>query len=76
MHQTLARGKQLGGSASKITSVLGSNKGGTNSAAHNLFLFFFIFRGCDEGVDCRWVGVGSGVGVRGEIWGPYYSVIS
>lgn len=28
VHQTLARGKQLGGSASKITSVLGSNKGG------------------------------------------------
>lgn len=41
VHQTLARGKQLGGSGSKITSVLGNNKGGTNSVAHNFFFFFF-----------------------------------
>lgn len=53
VHQTLARGKQLGGSASKITSVLGSNKGGTNSAACNFF-FFFIFSGWGVRVDWRW----------------------
>lgn len=67
MHQTLARGKQLGGSASKITSVLGSNKGGTNSEARK-FIFIFIFSGWGAGVGWSWGG-GVGFGVRGESWG-------
>lgn len=40
VHQTLAHGEQLRGSGGKITSVLGNNKGGTNSVAHNFFFSF------------------------------------
>lgn len=42
VHQTLAHGEQLGGSGSKITSVLGNNKGGTNSVAHNFLVLIIL----------------------------------
>lgn len=41
-HQTLAHGEQLGGSGRKITSVLGNNKGGTNSVAHNFLVLIIL----------------------------------
>lgn len=42
VHQTLAHGEQLRGSGGKITSVLGNNKGGTDSVACNFFLFLLL----------------------------------